>query len=304
MSENYTRDFINEVKGSLNSCSSGSSDRGTIDQTARDNISDHTADSDVHVTAAEKASWNNKAELSDIPASLPANGGNADTVDGLHANEIASNPNLLINHDFRINQRGQSEYTSTGNVSIYTVDRWSLVALESATLKYNSESGVTFISNNSEGIIWSEMRQYLEKDVCARLRGKTLTLSAMIDGTLYKGTVVNYDDTSDYQPICIKAGAFEIDLRNIPTSERAAYVRIGGNGPFTVTNIEYVKLEVGSIATPFVPSSPAIELAKCQRYFQIRSAGDIPAVDLRPSMRITPTVTQLSDGNYAYSAEL
>ena len=46
-------------------------------------------------------------------------GGNADTLDGLHANEIASNPNLLLNPDFRVNQRGQAEYTSG-----YTVDRW------------------------------------------------------------------------------------------------------------------------------------------------------------------------------------
>ena len=59
------------------------------------------------------------ATKEDIPTTLPANGGNADTLDGKHANEIANNPNMLINPDFRVNQRGQNEY-STG----YTVDRW------------------------------------------------------------------------------------------------------------------------------------------------------------------------------------
>ena len=50
----------------------------------------HVNDTTVHVTAEEKASWNGKAELSDIPTTLPANGGNADTVDGLHASDIAT----------------------------------------------------------------------------------------------------------------------------------------------------------------------------------------------------------------------
>ena len=48
----------------------------------------HVNDTTVHVTAEEKASWNGKANLTDIPSSLPADGGNADTVDGLHASDI------------------------------------------------------------------------------------------------------------------------------------------------------------------------------------------------------------------------
>ena len=66
----------------------------------------------------------------------------------------------------------------------------------------------------------------------------------------------------------------------------------------------WAKLELGGAATPFCPPDPATELAKCQRYYQIRSTGDIAAVDMRPTMCATPTVTQLRDGNYAYSAEL
>jgi len=65
---------------------------------------DHSQDSTVHVTAAQKNSWDSKAagdhghsynDLSDkptiptIPSSLPANGGNADTVDGKHASDFA-----------------------------------------------------------------------------------------------------------------------------------------------------------------------------------------------------------------------
>lgn len=49
----------------------------------------HADDSNIHVTADEKTSWNDKAELTDIPTTLPANGGNADTVDGKHASEFS-----------------------------------------------------------------------------------------------------------------------------------------------------------------------------------------------------------------------
>ena len=36
------------------------------------------------------AALNNKAELTDIPTTLPANGGNADTVDGIHVSNTAN----------------------------------------------------------------------------------------------------------------------------------------------------------------------------------------------------------------------
>ena len=48
----------------------------------------HANNSDIHVTAEEKEAWDGKAELTDIPTSLPANGGNADTVDGKHASDF------------------------------------------------------------------------------------------------------------------------------------------------------------------------------------------------------------------------
>ena len=60
------------------------------DEVARAAIEAHAADADIHVTADEKAYWN-----------------------------TLSGKNELDNPDFRVNQRGQAEYTSG-----YTVDRW------------------------------------------------------------------------------------------------------------------------------------------------------------------------------------
>ena len=70
---------------------------------------EHSQNSSVHVTSAQKAAWDSKAagththsygDLTDtptiptIPASLPANGGNADTVDGKHANDFAASGHI------------------------------------------------------------------------------------------------------------------------------------------------------------------------------------------------------------------
>lgn len=51
---------------------------GTVDDVARQRITAHERNADIHISAAEKASWDGKAELSDIPDKLPANGGTAD----------------------------------------------------------------------------------------------------------------------------------------------------------------------------------------------------------------------------------
>ena len=58
------------------------------DDVARAAISAHSGNAEIHVTSAEKAAWDAKAELTDIPDKLPADGGNSDTVDGKHASEF------------------------------------------------------------------------------------------------------------------------------------------------------------------------------------------------------------------------
>ena len=51
-------------------------------------LTTHTSNTNIHVTAEEKAAWNGKAELTDIPTTLPANGGNADTLGNIPASEL------------------------------------------------------------------------------------------------------------------------------------------------------------------------------------------------------------------------
>ena len=44
-------------------------------------------------------------------------------------------------------------------------------------------------------------------------------------------------------------------------------ITVQGDTSGTECIVEWVKLELGSVATPFVPPDPASELVKCQRYF-------------------------------------
>lgn len=56
-----------------------------VDEQARTALNAHEGNAEIHVTAEEKAAWDAKAELADIPDKLPADGGNADTVGDLPA---------------------------------------------------------------------------------------------------------------------------------------------------------------------------------------------------------------------------
>ena len=70
-----------------------------VDDVARAAVNAHAGNAEVHVTADEKAAWNGKADASDIPTALPANGGNAATVGGYAAEDF-----VLSAHDNASNQ--------------------------------------------------------------------------------------------------------------------------------------------------------------------------------------------------------
>lgn len=184
--------------------------------------------------------------------------GNADTVDGLHANEIASNPNLLINPDFKINQRGGTSYTSS-SANKYTVDRW----IHAGTCTPTS-TGV-IVSADGSGYGYGVFAQILENYIS----GQTVTVSTKVNGNIYQFT----GNTSESH-----IGGITITDSD---SNNVGYIRMvtdSDNEKNTVEfiiyggcqmEIEWVKLEYGNIATPFVPPDPTTELLKCKRYFEV-----------------------------------
>lgn len=240
------------------------------DSVARAAIEAHAADADIHVTAAEKSAW-----------------------DGL------SNPNLLINPDFRVNQRGQAEYTSG-----YTVDRWySPGKCSAAPISGGVKLTSTVTASSTTHAFWQDFEFPLppgKYTLSLKAADVTGVWAARIRTVTAAG---NYVDS--YYTLALREGVNKVSV-DLPDGEYISAVSIGFNKGTEAGNslkLAWAKLESGSLATPFVPPDPATELAKCQRYYQMRTTNDIDPLDLRPSMR-TITDIKAVEGGYAYAAEL
>lgn len=212
--------------------------------------------------------------------------------------------NLLINPDFAVNQRGLASYSYSS--SGYTVDRWKI-----SNAKLTVNDGFITLENTTEKAT-ATFYQVVEKP--AALSGKTVTLSFDYDlkteGAFMTVQALTNGSWNPSPPVPLTDTGRNVKSTVITLPENLTDLRLAlvihstDSAPFAIVDIYGAKLELGSIDTPIIPADPATELAKCQRYYQIHSTGDITAVDLRPSMRANPTVTQLSNRNFAYSADL
>lgn len=240
------------------------------DSVARAAIEAHAADADIHVTADEKAYWN-----------------------------TLSGKNDLDNPDFRVNQRGLSEY-STG----YTVDRWYIstdkckAAPESDGIRLTATAALT----SNTHAFWQNIEFPLAP-------GKyTLSLNVLEVSGVWAARIRTVTAAGDYVDSYytprLQAGINSVTV-DLPDSEYISAVSVSLNKGIEIGDsltIEWMKLENGS-ATLFVHPDLATELEKCQRYYQMRTTNDIDPLDLRPSMR-TITDIKAVEGGYAYVAEL
>jgi hypothetical protein len=221
--------------------------------------------------------------------------------------QSVSNPNLLDNPWFTVNQRGFT--TNTANA--YTVDRWKKQAGDGTITK--SSDGITIKPTTSGSMLL--FRQQLDTDtMIPYILGKTVTLSVMLsNGTIYSATgTAPITLTSSFQYLCYvqidSVNRFVLQLKNGDCSVQ--YYNDGSVIPSTIITVKAVKLELGSVSTLAMDTAPNYqqELAKCQRYF-VRYAstannssisfGAIATVNkqwygvvsLPVVMRTTPTIT-------------
>lgn len=182
---------------------------------------------------------------------------------------IYGNPNLLINGDFRINQRGQASYSTSGG---YTVDRWRLVSNNIiATPLSNGGINVQITGQ------WAYLSYTMEEKDWKALLGKTITLSMKVSrlsqnyrpyfqistksgGTATNTRIVKTGITSFVYTVPSDADKLEIRIAYTTSSEGSISVDM---------DIDYVKVELGSVVTPFNPRPYTEELAMCQRYYQV-----------------------------------
>lgn len=150
-----------------------------------------------------------------------------------------SNPNLLINPNFKINIRGKLNY-----VSGYTVDRWNI---QNATL--NSSTLTLSNPNSSTGMLL----QSLENKPTGTF---TVTLNAAsVSGTVKFG----WKDGNAYKT----GGAISKGV-NTYTFSASSLTWVGIDiAKGASVQLSYMKLEEGSVATDYVEPNESEEYVKC-----------------------------------------
>ena len=150
-----------------------------------------------------------------------------------------SNPNLLINPNFKINIRGKLNY-----VSGYTVDRWNI---QNATL--NSSTLTLSNPNSSTGMLL----QSLENKPTGTF---TVTLNAAsVSGTVKFG----WKDGNTYKT----GGAISKGV-NTYTFSASSLTWVGIEiAKGASVQLIYMKLEEGSVATDYVEPNESEEYVKC-----------------------------------------
>lgn len=217
-----------------------------------------------------------------------------------YVNSTVSNPNQLINGNFKINQRGADSYT-TG----FTVDCWQTQT--GFEVKPTAE-GITITPTAKVTSNLFGLREFIPFD--SSFIGKSMTFSTEAAQThdyaycviaAYNGGDVIKTTTK----VKLEVGVNVVTMDAIPenaTGIVAQYTINAGANVGDVLKVLWGKMEIGANATAYCPPDPATELARCQRYYQLRSTGDIDPADLRPTMATITDIKERSDGLYEYIA--
>lgn len=185
-----------------------------------------------------------------------------------------SNPNLLINPDFKINQRGATSYEQQG----YSVDRWKIW---NVTVTPSASGGITVKNDKYEdtGTFIQILENATECDS---------TLSCYVESV--SGTVTMVAD--DNSQVILKQG-LNIVHTSMSTKNFIIFLNRGTN-----VTLKWVKLEQGKVATEFIAPNPVEEYPKCQRYFQyIHKLYCVPLIYTKNLINASDKYFQSTNGN-------
>lgn len=217
--------------------------------------------------------------------------------DTKNPHDVPVNNNILINSNFTnpVNQRGFTSKAIT-NTPTYTIDRWYIVGSNNMGTLTLSNEGLNVKGDTSLTQL-IPVYQKLENLPIGKY-----ALSTKINGKIYTA-ILNWNN--EYIQNIHEDGVylFLSYSNNIPTFGVAIDIT-----KIPSANIEWVKLELGEVATPYVPRLYAEEYLLCQRYYQILYLGEANlwqitanylafAMPLHHEMRTTPTVTFPTNGS-------
>lgn len=169
-----------------------------------------------------------------------------------------SNPNLLINGDFRnpVNQRGQVSYAG-GATKQYTIDRWCMGDSDYGRSVSVVDGGVQIKNTNDQYV--STFQQIFEKP----LSKSTYTASVKVKSITGENPTLQCIGSKGSTQIAMTVGVNSLTLTDATIDGVVVYL-----SPSSTIVLEWAKLEVGTVATEFSPRSYVEELMECRRYFR------------------------------------
>ena len=208
-----------------------------------------------------------------------------------------SNPNLLDNPWFIINQRGSATYSGIG----YTVDRWARGAgdVSGHTLTLGDATGTQVTLTEVKGDLYQPLDSHT-----TYLLSRPYTISAYIDGVLYQHTFTPIADGQTHQ-IMPDIGVDNLQWNIIENWYADAHL-VGINNLASTTDhyITKIKLELGTFSTLYMDNTPnyAEELLKCQRYYY-RTPSDIQP-SITQSAHTVMALSTLYTNGFAFPVEM
>ena len=196
-------------------------------------------------------------EISVDPVLLSDIGDMSDAIPLKAAKTQITNPNILHNPWFTVNQRAVTSVTESLG---YIADRWKVYSTN-VTFTVSRNASGNIVIDNTSGAEAITIYQKRTSTYINSLAGMKLTFSVEFSNgeiksgsALFDGETYRYVDEDDYHLYFSK-------------SDSAFGINIHAGASLT---IKALKLEVGEVSTLAMDSRPeyAIELAKCQRYFQ------------------------------------
>lgn len=162
--------------------------------------------------------------------------------------ERFSNPNLLLNSNFKVDQRGRGTYTNNTTKPTYTLDRWMSI---NTKVVYNVDGTATITSlATTDTSAW--FKQILEHAI-----NDTCTLSCNIKAVTGSAYLYNHANGKK-----IVKGLNTVTLSYL----KEASIELKQGASIT---IEWIKLEKGSKATAYVAPNYANELQRCMMYYNV-----------------------------------
>lgn len=217
--------------------------------------------------------------------------------------------NQLVNGGFEVKQRAGS-ITAT---NAYAHDKWQLILAGTSTATITDEtttvdtgSGhamkVVYVHNTASRVD-QKLEQYLS------LRGRTLSFSVRVRQGAANSARPYIEDSGSrtYGANTTTTGSYVTRTVTLAIGAAATSVRVGVEfGASDTVYLDNAMLVVGAAPVDYVPEPPAVELARCQRYYevlfgatdqgfrgyQVIGSPIYQFVSYKATKAVTPTVTK------------